>query len=88
MLRAYKSGQVDERGYTEWYLRLLNERKLTPQKVVEDLKDGSIMLCYEGPGKFCHRHLVAEWIQSNTGVIVEEVPIELPHDPVDDFLEF
>lgn len=23
LLNAYKSGEVDERGYTEWYLRLL-----------------------------------------------------------------
>lgn len=89
LLRAYKSGQVDERGYTEWYLRLLNkERKLTPQQVVDELEDGSILLCYEGPGKFCHRHIVAEWIEKGTGVIVTEIQPVVPHNPVDDLLEF
>jgi hypothetical protein len=89
LLRAYKSGKVDERGYTEWYLRLLiQERKLTPQQVVDELKDGSILLCYEGLGKFCHRHIVAEWIESNTGVEVKEIVPDVPRKPVDDLLEF
>lgn len=92
LLRAYKSGKVDERGYTEWYLRLLiEERKLIPQQVVDELKDGSILLCYEGPGKFCHRHIAAEWIEANTGITVTEIQPEqpvVPHNPVDDLLEF
>lgn len=89
LLRAYKSGQIDDRGYTEWYLRLLiQERKLTPQKVVDDLKDGTIMLCYEGPGKFCHRHIVAEWIESGTDLKVIEITPETPQKPVDELLQF
>ena len=24
-----------------------------------------VLVCYEGPGKFCHRHLVAEWFNAN-----------------------
>ncbi|TFH08233.1 MAG: hypothetical protein E4H14_06820 [Candidatus Thorarchaeota archaeon] len=88
LLRAYKSGEIDERGYTEWYLRLLiKDRKLTPEKVVDDLKDGSIMLCYEGPGKFCHRHIVAEWLET-AGVTVTEITPETPQKPVDDLLQF
>lgn len=90
LLNAYKSGQVDERGYTEWYLRLLAERKLTPQQVVDELEEGSVLLCYEGPGKFCHRHIVAEWLEAGADVKVEEIqPQTEPHkDPVDDFFEF
>ena len=88
LLRAYKSGQVDERGYTEWYLRLLQERKLTPESVVEELEEGSVLLCYEGPGKFCHRHIVAEWLEAGADVEVTELEPEKPNDPVDDLLEF
>lgn len=74
LLSAYKQGQVDERGYTEWFLRLLKERGLTPQQVVDELPDGAIMLCYEASDKFCHRFIVAEWIQQGTGLVVEEIP--------------
>jgi hypothetical protein len=29
------------------------------------------LVCYEKPGKFCHRHLVAEWFRQN-GIEVKE----------------
>lgn len=31
-----------------------------------------VLLCYERPGEFCHRHLVAEWLR-NDGYEVEEL---------------
>lgn len=88
LLKAYKSGQVDDKGYTEWYLRLLNERNLTPEQVVAELEEGSVLLCYEGPGKFCHRHVVAEWLEAGADVEVTEIQPEVPHNPVDDLLKF
>jgi hypothetical protein len=93
LLRAYKSGKVDERGYTEWYLRLLAERKLTPQQAAEELEEGSVLLCYEGPGKFCHRHIAAEWLEAGGSVKVTELvlspsPQEEPTETVDEFFEF
>lgn len=30
------------------------------------------LLCYEKPGDFCHRRLVAEWIEKETGMEVPE----------------
>ena len=30
-----------------------------------------VLLCYESPEKFCHRHLVAEWL-TNSGIKVKE----------------
>ena len=27
--------------------------------------DSVILLCYEKPGDFCHRHLVADWLTNN-----------------------
>lgn len=32
-----------------------------------------VLLCYERPEKFCHRHIVAEWLESNFGGKVEEI---------------
>lgn len=65
LLGAYKDGQVDAYGYTEWFGRLMKERQLTPQSVIDMMDDNAIMLCYEGPGKFCHRHIVAAWINQS-----------------------
>jgi uncharacterized protein YeaO (DUF488 family) len=30
------------------------------------------LLCYEKPPEFCHRHLVAEWIEKQSGLVVKE----------------
>lgn len=30
------------------------------------------LCCYEKPGDFCHRHILAEWIKEKTGVEIEE----------------
>lgn len=49
---------------------------LDPQQVVrelENLANGQdiVLLCYERPDAFCHRHLVAEWLKSH-GILCEE----------------
>lgn len=74
IINGIKYGGWTEADYTKAYLDLIiNERNLTPERVADDLEDGSILLCYEpDDGSFCHRHIVAEWIESNTGIIVKE----------------
>ena len=65
-----KAGRIDTDEYTRRYnLEVLE--KLDPQQVFNDLKD-KVLLCYEMPGDFCHRRLVAEWLFANLGVFVPE----------------
>ncbi len=45
--------------------------KLDAKKVYEDLKD-AVLLCYEKEPP-CHRFLVAEWIEKELGIKVEEL---------------
>lgn len=57
-----------------YYDEVLN--KLDPHKVVEHLYEITsgrdvALVCYEAPDKFCHRHLVAEWLRKN-GYQIEE----------------
>ena len=49
-------------------------KPLTVENVLEDLAnlaggelDKVILLCYEKPADFCHRHLVADWINKHKG---------------------
>lgn len=41
--------------------RKLILNKLNPEKIYKEL-DGKVLLCYEKPGDFCHRHLIAQWL--------------------------
>lgn len=70
----------DETGYKldfykqKYYETVLNATE--PEEVAAKLKvlaDGKdvCLLCYEVPEKFCHRHLVAEWLQ-NAGIACVE----------------
>ena len=47
---------------------------LNAQEIYDLLKD-KVLLCYEDPLLFCHRHIVAAWLESELGIIVPEVAI-------------
>ena len=52
--------------------------KLDPHKTIKDLGgDNFILLCWEAPGVFCHRRVVAAWMQKEAGVLVEEFNAKL-----------
>jgi len=46
--------------------------KLDPFKVLMDLARAQAMLCWEGSDKFCHRHIVGQWLRDRTGIEVVE----------------
>ena len=56
----------------EYYRKVYGEilSRLDPHVVYETLNK-SIILCYEGPNQFCHRHLVAEWLRKFDYKVVE-----------------
>jgi hypothetical protein len=59
-----------ESRYTPAYMEILS--KLDPQQVYEALDENSILLCYEKPGEFCHRRLLAKWLEDSLGIEVPE----------------
>ena len=73
LLKMYKNKDIDEYVYKQMYYDELRERGLTPELVrhaFEMLSTDVILCCYEAPGDFCHRHLLAEWL----GGGIEELP--------------
>jgi len=48
----------------EEYTRRYHEEVLKniTNNLLMGLKDGDVLLCWESPDKFCHRHIVAEWL--------------------------
>lgn len=66
----------DEELYTKFYYdKVLS--KLNPQEVNDKLGDNAVLLCYEKwadikEGKtFCHRRIVAKWLENNLGIKIE-----------------
>lgn len=57
----------------EYFIQVLS--KLDPEKIYNEL-DYSILLCYETHEEFCHRQIVAEWLELFLDVKVDEIIIE------------
>ena len=66
------SGKMDMEQYEKEYINLLEERIPDPQKVLDEIPDGSYLLCYERPDDTCHRHMMLDWIYEKTGYMIEE----------------
>lgn len=70
LLTGYKNGSISEKKYTVIYekqLSLLDKdyfiKKLTELSAINN-KD-VVLLCWEGSNKFCHRKLIARWLDCN-----------------------
>jgi hypothetical protein len=49
--------------------------KLDPKRVYEELGEDAVLLCYEIPGEYCHRRVVAEWLENSLGIQVPELVV-------------
>lgn len=68
LLSRYKSGIISDSEYTKEFNSYLNS--LDCEEVYNDLISISgshniVLLCYEKPDRFCHRHLVSKWLSCN-----------------------
>lgn len=62
IVSAYKKKLITKEQYTEIYLECLN--LLDVHKLYNEL-DNKILLCWEKPTDFCHRHIVSKWFNDN-----------------------
>lgn len=51
--------------YSEEVLKLLYAPKLVHYFEVKSGGKDVVLLCYESPEKFCHRHLLSDWLNKN-----------------------
>ena len=73
---AYKNGIIDEAGYVEQFklkvLALLDPVEIY-QRLLRLYGEDVSLLCYEAPGDFCHRHIVAQWLSQHNNVAIDEL---------------
>lgn len=69
LLLRYKNNEITEEEYDKEYKEQLSG--LNPLEIEEKIK-GSILLCFEKSGEFCHRNLIRQWLKEN-GIESEEL---------------
>lgn len=67
LVSAYKAKTIDDKQYTKEYLIHLNNMSDHLKQWLHDLsKDARftdvLVSCYDGAGKFCHRHILQRWL--------------------------
>ena len=70
-----KKKNISEEKFISLYNEQLNE--LNPKNVLDHLESitGSyepVLMCHCAKTKFCHRHLVADWLEKNLKIKIEE----------------
>lgn len=80
LFNQWKSGALNNFEYSAKYTEYLNT---LPKQDIYELKDSLlgenknfVMCCYEKQGDFCHRHVLADWLENNFGIRVEEYEIK------------
>lgn len=64
LLDGYKNGTISEKEYTDQYLE--NLRRCWPgisSWFLANAAKNIVFLCYEKPSSFCHRHLLAQFLE-------------------------
>lgn len=79
MFQRWKNKEITNEGYTEEYKAWLDT--LDKNEIRKDFEEyntvgkNCILLCYEKSGDFCHRHVLADWLEENFGFKIKEYEV-------------
>ena len=81
LLQKHKSNSITNEEYTSVYhnqlLKLENDGYITKfvkaLSTLQEFKGDVVLLCYEKKGDFCHRHLLAEYLNNNHNTNIREL---------------
>lgn len=72
--KEWHDKNLSEAWYTEkYYQTVLNA--LDPKQVIKEIQvfgQNVVLLCFESPEKFCHRHIAAQWLKEKANFDVQE----------------
>lgn len=77
LISGIKSGTISEEQYTKEYIDYLDSRNLLRykdnlDKLYADKEIVYLLCCYESPNKFCHRHILAKYLNNLFGYDIKE----------------
>ena len=67
ILNAYKKKEISWDIYEDKFLNLMSKRQIE-KSINPDVLDQGCLLCSEHKPHFCHRRLVVEYLNDNTGL--------------------
>lgn len=69
-----REGRIDDEEFAAKYLECLDEdRGLNAESIYNLIPDEAVLLCYEKSGDFCHRRVLADFLESHLNIQVKEI---------------
>lgn len=85
LLWGFKNMDIEEMEYTSKYLDQLDRIGIKDILLkIHSFGNDVVLLCWEAPGKFCHRHILADYINRNSKLNVEEYKIKQYRRSIED----
>lgn len=71
-------GKISDEENTRYYIEEYYKQVLSKVNIEDLLKDeeNPVLLCFEKGQQFCHRHIVAEYIEMTYGIKVRDIKID------------
>ena len=74
LIHAMKDGLINEEQFTQEYVKQLNKLCKLPNLLSYcSQHDIVIFLCYEKPSDFCHRHILADYLNKVYKIGLQEI---------------
>lgn len=78
LLQDFRNNKINEAQYIERFNKQLS--RLDPADIYERIKilagdNEAVIMCHCNKQSFCHRHLVAEWLEKELDIKIEEYGI-------------
>ncbi len=76
LLKPYKDGAIDNREYTKRYLKQLNDNKtkvINEYRIIKNKYKDAVLVCWCKKGNFCHRRILANWLEEQGFDKIEEL---------------
>jgi uncharacterized protein (DUF488 family) len=71
MVQKSKSDEMTDEEFERQFKEYVLD-KLDAKEILNEMGEDAILLCWEPPGEFCHRRIVAQWLESELGIKVPE----------------
>lgn len=77
ILTLYKNNDLDEESYINmFYEDVLNKNNINHiLNQLTNISNKIVLLCYEKPFNFCHRHIVSYWLSQKLGFEICELTL-------------
>lgn len=78
-VKKSQEGKLSDEEFAKVYWRYLDT--LDWDEVLKELPDGAVLLCFEAPYQFCHRHVLTAYLLDRFGMVVPEFGLFDPDRP-------